>query len=77
LEKGLGKEILGNMHMHTAGIEYGSKGERNHTNLKDSDLDYRALMQAFKDFGVKGTLVCESPNLEEDALLMKRTYGRL
>lgn len=77
LEKGLGKDILGNMHMHTAGIEYGSKGERNHTNLKDSDLNYEALMQAFKDFNVKGTLICESPNLEEDGLLMKKTFQAL
>jgi len=63
------------MHMHVSGIEYGEKGERNHLNLEDSDLQYAELMKALKDFRVKGLLICESPENEGNALLLKRTYG--
>jgi len=77
LEKGLGKEILKNMHIHMAGIKYSKKGEVSHLNIKDSDMNYTALMEALKDFKVEGVVVCESPNLEEDALLMKRCYAEL
>lgn len=74
IENVLGKEGLSNMHIHVSGIEYGEKGEKNHLNLKDSDMNYKELMKAFKDFNVKGVVISESPNIESDALLMKDTY---
>lgn len=77
LEDGLGKVALQNMHMHVSGIEYGEKGETRHLNLRESDFNYESLMVALKEFGVKGVLICESPNLEEDALLLKETYGKI
>ena len=70
----LGREGLDDMHIHISGIEYGPKGEKNHLNLDESDLNYTDLMKAFKEFYIKGLVICESPNLEADALLMKRTY---
>ena len=75
IEKRLGKKALQEMHMHLAGIAYGEKGEKHHLNLKESDLKYRELAKALKDFGVKGVLISESPNIEEDALMMKKAYG--
>ncbi|WP_340819579.1 deoxyribonuclease IV [Methanolobus sp. WCC4] len=77
MENELGREGLDDMHMHVSGIEYGDKGERKHLNLDDSDLQYAELMQALKDFKVKGLLICESPDNEGDALLLKRTYEGL
>lgn len=77
LEEGLGKTILNNMHIHVSGIEYGPKGELRHVNLKESDFNYKDLLKALKDFRVKGVIICESPNLEEDAMLLKHTYLRL
>ncbi|WP_209615622.1 TIM barrel protein [Methanolobus bombayensis] len=77
IENELGREGLHDMHMHVSGIEYGKKGERNHLNLDDSDLQYAELMQVLKDFKVKGLLICESPDNEGDALLMKKTYEGL
>ncbi|PIN69495.1 hypothetical protein COV93_05435 [Candidatus Woesearchaeota archaeon CG11_big_fil_rev_8_21_14_0_20_43_8] len=74
VEEALGKSGLYNMHMHMAGIEYGQKGEKNHLILKDSDFNYKDLMRALKDFDVRGTLVCESPNIEVDARLMQKHY---
>lgn len=73
----LGREALQEMHIHVAGIEYGPKGERKHLNLKESDLNYLDLLRALKDFDVKGTIICESPNLEEDALLLQNKYKSL
>ena len=76
IEKKLGKKGLENMHMHITGIAYGPKGEKNHLTLKESDLKYRELLKALKDFKVKGIAISESPNIEEDALLMKKVYGK-
>lgn len=70
----IGKYALENFHGHLAGIEYTAKGERQHLNLKDSDMNYVDLLKVLKEFGVKGALVCESPNIEEDAKLLKETY---
>ncbi|HDN80775.1 MAG TPA: hypothetical protein ENG33_09970 [Chloroflexi bacterium] len=74
IKRELGPEALADMHIHISGIEYGPKGEREHLNLRNSDLRYVELLQALKDYGVKGLAICESPNLEEDALLLKETY---
>ena len=68
---------LDDMHIHVAGIEYGQKGERRHLNLEDSDFNYKELLQALKEFDVKGLVICESPNLEEDALLLQNHYSLL
>ena len=77
LEK-IGKEIgqyaLDNFHGHLAGIEYTAKGERQHLELEQSDMNYKDLLKVLKEFGVKGALVCESPNIEDDCKLIKEYY---
>ncbi|MDI6783156.1 MAG: deoxyribonuclease IV [bacterium] len=77
LNKKLGRKALDTMHIHISGIKYGEKGEREHLNLKDSDFKYQELLKAFRDFKIAGYVICESPNLEEDALLLKKTYEKL
>jgi deoxyribonuclease-4 len=77
LEKQLGRQALDNMHIHMSGIEYTEKGERNHLVLKDSDMNYKELMKALKDYKCKGCVINESPNLEEDAEIMKKEYERV
>jgi deoxyribonuclease-4 len=77
IENMLGRETLKNMHIHLSGIEYTRKGERNHLNLMESDLKYRALLETWKEFDLKGIVICESPNLEGDALLLKDLYKEL
>ena len=76
VEKVLGKKGLENMHIHVSGIEYGEKGERKHLVLKNSEFRYEELLKALKEFKVKGVVICESPNIEEDALLMKKSFER-
>lgn len=73
----LGQAGLEEMHIHMSGIDYGAGGEKEHLNLADADLRYVELLQALRDFKVGGLVICESPNLEEDALLMQRTYRGL
>ena len=73
----LGQTALVNMHIHISGIAYGKRGELNHLNLEESDLEYVELLRTFKDHGIKGLVICESPNLEEDALLLQETYRNL
>jgi deoxyribonuclease-4 len=75
VEGRLGRTSLDNMHIHFSGIRYGAKGEINHLNLNESDFRYADLLKALKDFRAKGLVICESPNLEEDALLLKETYN--
>lgn len=77
IEERLGRAALDDMHIHVAGIAYGDKGERKHLDLEESDLAYVELMQALRDHDVRGVLVCESPNLEGDALLLQETYRGL
>lgn len=77
IEEGLGKSALKNLHMHISGINYNEKGERNHLNLEKATLKYKEVLQALIDKNVSGYLVCESPNLEDDAKLLKETYNNL
>lgn len=73
----IGQYALENFHGHLAGIEYTAKGEKQHLNLKNSDMNYKDLLKAMKEFGVKGALVCESPNIEDDCKLIKDYYYSL
>ena len=77
IEDRLGRDALNDMHIHVAGIEYGKKGEIRHLDLEDSDFQYVELLKALKDYEVKGLVICESPNLEGDALLLQTTYNNL
>jgi deoxyribonuclease-4 len=77
LKKKLGETALQNLHMHISGIEFGKGGEKKHLPLRASDLKYEDLLRALKDHGVSGTVICESPNREEDALLLKETYQKV
>ncbi|MBM4463671.1 MAG: TIM barrel protein [Chloroflexi bacterium] len=74
VEAKLGKQALSNMHIHLSGIHYSKKGEIKHLELRESDLRYKELLKALKAREVSGLIVCESPNLEDDALLLQQSY---
>jgi deoxyribonuclease-4 len=74
IEKKLGSEALKNIHIHITGVQYTAKGEIRHLNLKDSDFRYDDWIQALKDCTVEGMVICESPNLEQDAKMLKNLY---
>ena len=77
LQRQLGRAALDDMHIYICGIAYNEYGECEHLNLKDSDFNYCELLKALRDFEARGVVICESPNLEEDALLLKETYDSL
>lgn len=73
----IGSHALENFHGHIAGIDYGGKGEKKHLNLEKSDMNYKDLLKVMKEFNLKGALVCESPNIEDDAKLLKTYFETL
>ncbi len=76
IEEKLGRRGLDDMHIHVSGIEYSDKGEKNHLVFAESDFQYKELMQAFVEFDINGMVICESPNLEDDALVLKREFEK-
>jgi len=74
VEKKLGRRAIEDLHVHVAGILYGEKGEIRHLDLRRSDFNYDSLIQVLNDVGGAGLLVCESPNLEKDALMLRGLY---
>jgi deoxyribonuclease-4 len=77
IEARLGKEALENMHIHMSGIEYTDKGEKKHLPIDESDFEYNEVLKALRDFNAKGIVVCESPELEYDAIKLKDAYMAL
>lgn len=75
MEKELGAESLSEMHIHYSGIQYGRQGEIRHLILRKSDARYRELLTVLKDYDCKGILVCESPNVEGDCLMLKKLWN--
>lgn len=73
----LGSEALKQLHIHLSGIEYGPRGEKKHLPFVETELKYEEVLQAFLDFEVEGWLTCESPILEEDALILQGLYSEL
>jgi deoxyribonuclease-4 len=76
-KKQLGARALKRLHIHLSGIEYGPKGERKHLMLAESDFDLKALLSVLLELGCRGRIVCESPIMEDDALVIKKTWERL
>ncbi len=74
IERKLGNAALKNMHIHISGIAYSDKGEIKHLTLNESDFRYEEWVQAVKDYGIEGRVICESPNKEQDSLLLKKLY---
>ncbi len=70
----LGAESLQRMHIHLSGIEYTAKGERRHLPFSEADLDYRQFLAAVIAQDCAGRILCESPILEKDAVLLRDTW---
>lgn len=76
MEKKLGRKALDNVHFHCQGVEYTEKGERWHLNLKESDLKWEELLNTWKEFKLKGVVIAESPNVEQDSMMLKKLYNK-
>jgi deoxyribonuclease-4 len=65
------------LHIHLSGIAYGPKGEKHHLPFAKSKLRYRDLLRALSDRGASGRVLCESPVMEKDALVLQRAWKRI
>jgi len=77
LKNELGANALKEMHIHISGISSNSKGDLKHLNLEKSKFNWKDLMKALKDMDCRGYVVCNSPNLEVDAAILKQYYVAL
>jgi len=75
VEKKLGKSALSNMHIHAQGVEFSEKGERRHLPFSDATLKYKELVRVFKEYNLKGIVICESPLVEQDTLKLLKAYN--
>jgi deoxyribonuclease-4 len=74
LKQELGPQSLKEMHIHISGISSTSKGDLKHLNLRDSEFNWKDLMRALKEEDCRGYVICNSPNLEDDAIMLKEYY---
>jgi len=72
-------KCLGFLYMHASGINYSAKGERNHMEMNDNGntFNYKWFLEALHEEKVSGRIICESPNIEEDAMLMQKYWKGL
>lgn len=77
LKSELGANALKEMHIHISGISSNSKGDLKHLNLEKSKFNWKDLMKSLKDMDCRGYVVCNSPNLEVDASMLKQYYAAL
>ncbi len=75
LKRSLGVEALLSLHCHFSGIRFSVKGEINHLPIAADAPPFAPLAEALKKRKCGGTIVCESPFNEKDALEMKKIYG--
>lgn len=73
------KKFLKSAHFHCSGIKFTERGERKHLTFDDggNTLDYKLVVEVLKELEISGTVICESPNLEEDALKMQKYWGKV
>lgn len=43
--------------------------------FEESDMNWKDMLKAWKEFKIKGVVITESSNIEGDALLLKRMWG--
>ena len=77
LKSELGENSLKNMHIHISGISSNSKGDLKHLNLEDSSFNWKDLVRSLKTYKCRGYIICNSPNLEVDAKMLKDYYSGL
>ena len=74
IERELGGYAVDPLHTHFSRIEYGQGGEREHHTLAETEYgpEWRIVCRGYRETGIKGVVISESPILEKDALVMKK-----
>jgi deoxyribonuclease-4 len=73
IEKRLGTDAVKNLHCHYSHIEFTDKGERRHHLMEEVEYgpDFNLLASLIAELDLKPVMICESPNLDIDALKMR------
>jgi len=74
IKKELGNDAIKDMHIHFSDIEFTEKGERKHLVFDEGTLKWKEMVKAWKKYEIEGLAICESPNIEIDALKAKKEY---
>lgn len=74
LEKELG-DYVKRFHCHFAEINYSDKGELNHLALgTNNEPPFKPFMKVLAESGYSGTVICETPKIDIDALILMKEY---
>jgi deoxyribonuclease-4 len=74
LEKELG-DYVQRFHCHFSEINYSDKGELNHFPLgTNNEPPFEPFMKLLAENGYSGTIICETPKLDLDAMLLRDKY---
>ena len=77
LENELG-DYVKRFHCHFSEINYSNKGELNHFILgTNNEPPFEPFMKVLAENGYSGTVICETPKLDIDALVLKDKYEKL
>jgi len=74
LESHLGSEATKNFHCHFSGIAFTGAGEQNHLPISSQSPPFAPLAKELASRGFSGTVICESPLIEKDALVLQNEY---
>ena len=72
-----GKKYLQTLHIHFEGIAFSEKGEKSHLPISSKSPDFEMLADALIGKNCSGTIICESPEIEDDALRMQKSYVKI
>lgn len=77
IEKNFGSDYLKRFHSHYSNIEYTNKGERRHLEFSPSgEPPFGPLAELIVEKGYDGTIICETPLLEQDALRLQEIFRK-
>ena len=70
---------LKSIHSHFTSIEFTDKGERRHHALFEDNYGppLEPLLEEIAEVGWNITVICETPKLDEDALVMQKIYNNI
>ncbi|MCK4550651.1 MAG: TIM barrel protein [Candidatus Aenigmarchaeota archaeon] len=60
------------IHCHMTGIKYENGNEKHHLPISSFEPDFRLLADVLRENNYDTTIICESPLMEQDALLFKK-----
>ncbi len=68
------RTILDDLHVHFQSVRYSEKGELSHLEISADSPPWKPFVEMLVERKCSGTIICESPVLEADALRMQRYY---